>query len=481
MLKALKKGRFLMKKTKIVCSIGPASNGVEVMEGMVLAGMNVARINFTHATLEERNKAMESVCPVRKKTNKTVAILWDTKGPEFRSGMMENNGIELISGKTVRIVKENVLGTSERFSVNHPEALDSLKAGDDFLLENAKMKLKVISTEEDGITCEVIAGGILGNKKSLSVPGIALNIPYVSDLDREDIKYACENGGEFLAISFVSSKENVLEIKEILKSYGREDLQIICKIESQLGLDNLEEILEVSDGIMYARGDLGSEIPSELLPIVQKQVIKTCRRLGKICIVATEMLENMMENIRPKRAETSDIANAVLDGTDAVMLSGETTIGKYPIETVAAMAQICETTEKYTEFDFKIDESNLDPISFAIASNVVESSKKLNAKLICAPTISGKTARAISNLKPSAPILALVPDIRTGSRLALHWGVYPTMLPIIDSTDEILTKSVENAKNFMDLDSGDLIIITGGFPNNLKIKRTNLMKIEIID
>ncbi len=481
MLKALKKGRFLMKKTKIVCSIGPASNGVEVMEGMVLAGMNVARINFTHATLEERNKAIESVRTVRKKTNKTVAILWDTKGPEFRSGMMENNGIELISGKTVRIVKENVLGTSERFSVNHPEALDSLKAGDDFLLENAKMKLKVISTEEDGITCEVIAGGILGNKKSLSVPGIALNIPYVSDLDREDIKYACENGGEFLAISFVSSKENVLEIKEILKSYGREDLQIICKIESQLGLDNLEEILEVSDGIMYARGDLGSEIPSELLPIVQKQVIKTCRRLGKICIVATEMLENMMENIRPKRAETSDIANAVLDGTDAVMLSGETTIGKYPIETVAAMAQICETTEKYTEFDFKIDESNLDPISFAIASNVVESSKKLNAKLICAPTISGKTARAISNLKPSAPILALVPDIRTGSRLALHWGVYPTMLPIIDSTDEILTKSVENAKNFMDLDSGDLIIITGGFPNNLKIKRTNLMKIEIID
>lgn len=481
MLKALKKGRFLMKKTKIVCSIGPASNGVEVMEGMVLAGMNVARINFTHATLEERNKAIESVRTVRKKTNKTVAILWDTKGPEFRSGMMENNGIELVSGKTVRVVKENVLGTSERFSVNHPEALDSLKAGDDFLLENAKMKLKVISTEEDGITCEVIAGGILGNKKSLSVPGIALNIPYVSDLDREDIKYACENGGEFLAISFVSSKENVLEIKEILKSYGREDLQIICKIESQLGLDNLEEILEVSDGIMYARGDLGSEIPSELLPIVQKQVIKTCRRLGKICIVATEMLENMMENIRPKRAETSDIANAVLDGTDAVMLSGETTIGKYPIETVAAMAQICETTEKYTEFDFKIDESNLDPISFAIASNVVESSKKLNAKLICAPTISGKTARAISNLKPSAPILALVPDIRTGSRLALHWGVYPTMLPIIDSTDEILTKSVENAKNFMDLDSGDLIIITGGFPNNLKIKRTNLMKIEIID
>lgn len=470
-----------MKKTKIVCSIGPASNDQNVMEGMVRAGMNVARINFTHATIEERNKAIESVRAVRKKTNMTVAILWDTKGPEFRGGMMENDGIELVAGNKVRIVKENVLGTSERFSVNHPEALNSLKAGDDFLLENAKMKLKVISTEEDGITCEVIAGGRLGNKKSLSVPGINLDIPYVSDLDREDIKYACENGGEFLAISFVSCKENVLEIKEILKKHGREDLQIICKIESQLGLDNLEEILEVSDGIMYARGDLGSEIPSEMLPIVQKQVIKTCRRLGKICIVATEMLETMMENIRPKRAETSDIANAVLDGTDAVMLSGETTVGKYPIETVAAMAQICETTEKYTEFDYKIEVDSLDVVSFAIANNVVESSKKLDAKLICAPTISGKTARLISNLKPTAPILALVPDVRTGSRLALHWGVYPMMLPIIDSTDEILTRSVERAKEFTQLDKGDLIIITGGFPNNTKIKRTNLMKIEVID
>lgn len=478
---ALKKGKSKMKKTKIICSIGPSSNEQDVMESMVRAGMNVARINFTHATLEERNKAIESVRAVRKKTNMTVAILWDTKGPEFRCGMMENDCIDLVEGTKIRIVKEEVLGTKERFSVNHPEALDSIKAGDDFLLENAKMKLKVISTEEDGITCEVVAGGHLGNKKSLSVPGVDLDIPYVSDLDREDIKYACENGGEFLAISFVSTKENVLEVKEILKSYGREDLQIICKIENQLGLDNLEEILEVSDGIMYARGDLGSEIPSEMLPIVQKQVIKTCRRLGKICIVATEMLENMMENIRPKRAETSDIANAVLDGTDAVMLSGETTVGKHPIETVAAMAKICETTEKYTEFDFKIDETALDPVSFAIATNVVESAKKLNAKLICAPTISGKTAKLISNLKPAAPVLALVPDIRTGSRLALHWGVYPTMLPIINSTDEILIKSVENAKDFIDLQSGDLVIITGGFPNNMKIKRTNLMKIEVID
>ena len=334
-----------MKKTKIICSIGPSSNQPDVMEKMVLAGMNVARINFTHATIEEREQACQSVREVRKRTGMNVAILWDTKGPEFRSGMLENDSIELIPGKIIRIVKENVLGNEERFTVNHPEALDSLSVGDIILLENAKMKLEVISVEEDGVTCKVINGGTLGNRKSMSVPGIKLNIPYVSELDRADLEYACEHGGEYLAISFVSSKEDVLEIKEILKEHGREDLQIICKIESDLGIKNLEEILEVSDGVMVARGDLGTEIPSERLPIVQKDMIKTCRRMGKICVVATEMLETMMENARPKRAETSDIANAVLDGTDAVMLSGETTIGKHPVETVAAMAKICEVTE----------------------------------------------------------------------------------------------------------------------------------------
>lgn len=470
-----------MKKTKIVCSIGPSSNEVEVMEQMANCGMNVARINFTHATLEERQKAVDSVREVRKRTGHNIAILWDTKGPEFRSGMMENDKIELIKGNTVRIVKETVLGTSERFSVNHPEALNSLKPGDDFLLENAKMKLNVLSVEEDGVTCEIIDGGFLGNKKSLSVPGVDLDIPYVSEMDHEDIKYACEHGGEFLAISFVSTPENVLEVKEILKQYGREDLQIICKIENQLGIDNLPAILEQSDGIMVARGDLGAEIPSEMLPIVQKRMIKMCRQAGKICIVATEMLETMMENSRPKRAETSDIANAVLDGTDAVMLSGETTVGKHPIETVAAMAKICETTEKFSEFNYAFSNHKLDNVTSAIANNVVESSNRLDAKLIGAATISGRTARVISNLKPNAPILALVPDEKTGRRLALNWGVYSSILPIMNSTDEVLIKSVEVSKAFMDLKKNDLIITTGGFPNNEANRTTNLMKIEVID
>lgn len=469
-----------MKKTKIVCSIGPASNEADVMEQMVLKGMNVARVNFTHATIEERDKAIASVREVRKRTGKSVAILWDTKGPEFRSGMLENDSIELINGNTIRMVKEEVLGNNERFSVNHSEAIDSLSVGDTILLENAKMRLEVISKEDDGVTCKVVAGGTLGNRKSMSVPGVKLNIPYVSEADRKDIEYACANGGEYLALSFVSCKEDVLEIKEILKQHNREDLQIICKIESDLGIKNLESILEVSDGVMVARGDLGTEIPSEMLPIVQKQMVATCRRLGKIAIVATEMLETMMENNRPKRAETSDIANAVFDGTDAVMLSGETTVGKHPIETVAAMAKICETAEKYAEFHYSEEERVVD-VQSAIADAVVDTTKRLNAKLICAATISGSTARVISNLKPKATVLALVPDEKTGRRLALNWGVYPTLLPVCNSTDEVLTKSIASAKEYTDLVKGDIVITTGGFPNNAVSRTTNLMKIEVVD
>ncbi len=470
-----------MKKTKIICSIGPASCNAKVMEKMILSGMNVARINFTHATIEEREKAISVVRQCRLKTGYSVAILWDTKGPEFRNGIFENNQCELISGNKIRIVKEQVIGNKDRFSVNHPEALDTLNVHDIILLENAKMKLEVISKESDGITCEVIEGGILGNHKSLFIPGRKLNIPYISNDDKEDIKYACLNGGEFLAISFVSCKEDVLEVKELIKQYNRNDLKIICKIENQLGIDNLKEILEVSDGIMIGRGDLGSEIASEEVPHVQKKMIKICRQMGKIVITATEMLETMMENNRPKRAETSDIANAVLDGTDAVMLSGETTIGKHPVETVKAMASICEVAEKYAEFDYISKTHQVDSVPKAIAENVVESANRLNAKLICAATMSGSTAEIISNLKPKAPILALCPNEKIGRSLALNWGVYPMVLKFCNSTDEILELSVIKAKEFMNLKKDDKIILTGSFPNTGEIKSTNLIKIEVIN
>lgn len=465
-----------MKRTKIVCSIGPASNQVDIMEQMVLAGMNVARINFSHATMEERQIAQDSAREVRKRTGRNVAILWDTKGPEFRSGVLENDSINLVDGKTIRIVKENVLGNEERITVNHPQVLDDLVPGDFILLENAKMKIEVESNDGDGVTCRIINGGVLGNRKSLSIPGKKLNIPYISEIDRQDIIYSCEHGGEFLAISFVSGPEDVLEVKEILKEHGREDLQIICKIESELGIQNLEKILEVSAGIMVARGDLGTEIPSEMLPIVQKDMVKTCRRMGKICIVATEMLETMMENMRPKRAETSDIANAVFDGTDAVMLSGETTIGKHPIETVRAMANICETAEKYAEFDYEPTENN---ITTAIARSVVDSVDILNAKLICAATMSGKTARVISNLKPNSTILALCPDDKTGRRLALNWGVYSANVGEMENTDDIIKAAKEKATEMFNLEKKDIVVITGSFPKH-QTEHTNLMKIEEI-
>lgn len=468
-----------MKKTKIICSIGPMSVNPDVMEKMVYAGMNVARINFSHATIEERNRVIESVEEVRNRTGRNIAILWDTRGPEFRSGKLENGPIELVSGRTIRIVKDDILGTQEKISVNHPEALNGLSVGDIVFLENAKMKLSVISCESDGVTCAIIDGGTLGECKSISVPGIKLDIPYVSELDREDIKYACLHGGDYIATSFVSSAEDVIEIKNILKSYGREDLQIICKIESDLGIKNLESILEVSDGIMVARGDLGTEIPSEKLPIVQKNMIKTCREMGKVSIVATEMLETMMENSRPKRAETSDIANAVLDGTDAVMLSGETTVGKHPVETVEAMARICEVTEQYADFDYLKQYRSTD-VPTAICESVVDSANHLNAKLICASTISGTTARIISNLKPNAIILGLCPNAKVGRSLALNWGVYPVILPICESTDEVLTESINKARQFMDLDKGDIVITTGSFPNTGIATPTNLMKIEEI-
>lgn len=469
-----------MKKTKIICSIGPASSDIDVMEKMILAGMNVARINFTHAPIEQRNAVVAAIRSVRKKTDKNIAIMWDTKGPEFRGGEVSNNGINLVEGKTIRIVNDNCLGTEEKISVNHPNILKDFSIGTEILLENGKMKLKVLSKEEYGITCEIIAGGVLGSHKSFSVPGVKLNIPYISEADLEDIEYACKTGGEFLAISFVSSKDNVLEVKELLRKYNREDLQIICKIESALGIENLDEILEECDGIMIARGDLGTEILSERLPIIQKEIIKKCRAKGKICVVATEMLETMMEENRPKRAETSDIANAVIDGTDAVMLSGETTVGKHPVETVEAMARICETTEMYTSFDYIAEKQAITSVPMAICESVVESANRLGAKVICATTISGATARTISNLKPNALILALCPDLKMGRRLALNWGVYTKEIPYLDSTDEILTESIKKAKEFVPLNTNDIIITTGAFPNSKEATPTNLLKIEQI-
>lgn len=472
-----------MKKTKIVTSIGPSSNSVEVFEKMVLAGANVARINFSHATLEEREKVVSVVKEVRTKLHKDIAILYDTKGPEFRVGEVVEEGIDLISGNTIRIIKQEVIGNNQCFSVNHPQVLDSINIGDTILLENSLMKIEVISKEIDGITCKIITGGKLFSKKSISVPGVKLDMPFISEEDYQDIIYACHHDANFLALSFVSDAKDVLEVRKILEQENRKDIKIISKIESQTGIDNLESIAEVSDGIMVARGDLGVEVSMYELPIYQKMIASTCRNHNIICIVATEMLESMKHNPRPTRAEVTDIANAVYNGTDAVMLSGETTTGDYPIEAVKCMAEICEHIEKSITYKNIFAKSSSSTPTDAVVKGIVEASNSINAKLIVVPTFSGLSAKLISNLEPNAPILALVSNKEVAYSLQANYGVYTKVVGYYKTMDEMFTKTLEEAKSFIPLESGDNIIITGGFksnnPNSDSIP-TNLMKIETI-
>jgi len=483
------------KKTKIICSIGPASNTVEVMSKMVEAGMNIARLNFSHADDAEKERFQNCVRETRKVTGKNISILWDTKGPELRSCVMEENedgtvGAELVVGNTIRLVKEEIVGNAERITFNHPSVINVLEVNDEVWLENAKMKVVVESVEEDGVTCRITQGGFLGSRKSCIIPGKPLDIPYISEKDKEDIKYSCEHGGEYLAISFVSNKENILEVKELLKEYGREDFKIICKVESVVGVQNIREIFEHSDGVMIGRGDLGSEVPPEEIPAIQKQIIRVAREMGKIVIVATEMLETMMENNRPKRAETADIANAVFDGTDAVMLSGETTIGKHPIETVAAMARTCAVSERYADFTNKFElPINDDNDCVALASGVINCANIMDAKLIVVQSHTGKTARILSNLKPNAPILVICDDEKTGRLLGLNYGVYSMVAERSANIDEFIKDAKRCAlefasKNGLELNSGDKILITAGLVGSDESSRkyvdSNLMKIDTI-
>ncbi len=468
-----------MKKTKIVTSIGPASNTVPVFTKMVEAGANVARINFSHATIEEREQAVSTVKEVRKITGKNIAILYDTKGPEFRSGVAQEEGIKLVAGNTIKFVKEDVIGTEESLTFNHKSAIDAMQVGNVVLLENGLMKVEIIEKHDDYVVAKVINGGTLFSKKSCAVPGVDLKIPFISEIDKEDIIYACQHEGDYLAASFVQSADDVLAIREILKEQNREDMKIIAKIESQMGMNNLESIAEVADGLMVARGDLGVEVPFEELPICQKKIVKAGRKHKKIVIVATEMLESMKHNPRPTRAEVTDISYAVYNGTDAVMLSGETTTGDYVVETVDAMARIAENIENSIVYKNIFAEQKVQTPTDAIMKSVAEAANSLNAKLIVVPTITGKSARLISNLEPSCPILALVKDEATANQLALNYGVYAKVVDTKKDMDELVNLSIEEAKEFMNLQQGDNIIVTGGLVAG-KIGFTNLMKIETI-
>ena len=469
-----------MKKTKIICSIGPSSYDYETFKQMVLNGMNVARINFSHATEDEKKTVLGLVKKINEEMDKHIAVLFDTKGPDFRTGMMENDSIKLESGKTIKIVKDDILGTEEAFTVNYPKALNSIKVGNEILLEDGLMKLKVIKQLKNGVKCEIIDGGILGNKKGVNVPGVNLKMPFISKLDKEDIIYACKNDGDFLALSFVSSADDVKEVRKILKERGRADMQIISKIESSRGIKNLDEIIKVSDGIMVARGDLGVEMPMDSLPILQKQIIEKCRKIGRTCIVATEMLASMYTNARPTRAEISDIANAVLDGTDAVMLSGETTLGKHPIDAVRYMAEACETAENYYNYENQnVFAKNTVPS--AIAHNVVETANLLDIKVIVAATTSGYTAKKIATLKPKSSIIATCMSEKIAKSLALNYGVYPCVVEEFNSLDKIIKTAKEAAIKQANLKEKDKLILTGGFPKSIGKKTTNFMKIDTIE
>ena len=468
-----------MKKTKIICSIGPVSRKYDVMKSMVENGMNVARINFSHADDIEKKETVELVRKINKELKTNVGILYDTKGPDFRTGVVENDSIKLEEGKNIKLVKDDIIGTKDAITVNYKEALDSINVDDIILLEDGLMKLLVTDKDKTGITCTVVVGGELGSRKGINVPGVNLNMPFISEQDREDIIYACKHNGDFIALSFVSCKEDILSVKEILEEQNS-SMQIISKVESNTALDNIDDIIEYSDGIMVARGDLGVEVPMKELPILQKKIIEKCRKAGKFCIVATEMLASMYKNARPTRAEVTDIANAVLDGTDAVMLSGETTTGKYPIDAVKYMAEIVENTEKYLDYE-KIEKPEYEAdITDTIARSVVDASNMLDVKVIVAATLSGYTAQKISNLRPKTIILAACPTEKVAHSLSLRFGVYTTLLPVYESTDEMVEEAINKTKEIVNLKEKDLIVITGGFPNNGPVKTTNFLKIERI-
>jgi pyruvate kinase len=470
-----------MKKTKIICSIGPASDKVEVMTEMVKAGMNTARINFSHATYEQNDEVLKVIKEVRSLTGNQLSILYDTKGPDFRCMEMKEEGVNLVEGATIKMVKDHVVGTEEAFSVNYPDAIDKISIGSTVLIDDGLFKFEVIDKDSNSVTLKVINGGVLTSKKGIAVPGCDLNLEFLSEVDKEDIKYACSHEGDFIALSFVESRKNIEDVREILRENGREDMQIISKVESATAVKNLDDIIDASDGIMVARGDLGVEVPIERLPIIQKDMITKCREKEKFVIVATEMLASMYTSPRPTRAEVTDISNAVLDGTDAVMLSGESTVGKYPVDAVSYMAKICEEAEKYGEYAEEFSQVVPNDITEAVASAVLTSSQQLEAKAIVVPTSGGHSARVISNLRPNTMILALCPNNKIARALSLNYGVSPVVIDIDhDDMDDVAVACKSVATTMLDLKEKDIIIICGGIHTNKDVKQTNFMKIEEI-
>ena len=470
-----------MRKTKIVCTIGPSSDTKEMLIGLCKAGMNVARLNFSHGTHPDHQRRIDAIKEVRDELGLPIAILLDTKGPEYRIKTFENGKIELSDGDKFIFTTEDVVGNNERVSVNYKMLAEELAPGDTILLNNGLLIFRVEEIKGTEIICRVVTGGKLSDRKSMSFPGKVMKQTYLSEQDKADIKFGSENGVDYIACSFVSCKQDILDVRRYLAEIGAEEIELIAKIENQSGVDNIDEICAVSDGIMVARGDMGVEIPFEHLPAIQKKLITKCRMLGKRVITATEMLESMISNPRPTRAEISDVANAVYDGTSAIMLSGETAAGKYPIQAVATMAKIAETTEaninyrkRFYNADFQIRNIN-DAISHATCNMAID----IEAKAIVACTISGTTARMVSRFRGPVPIIGLATNEKTWRKLALSWGVIPAMCENFTSTDVLFYTAKKMATSVLGLKSGERIVITGSDSTG-RVGHTNLIKIEEI-
>ncbi len=470
-----------MKKTKIVCTLGPATDSEEILSAMADAGMNVARINFSHGTHEEHAKKIAMIKKVRQKKNIALPILLDTKGPEFRIKTFENGKIFLKEGNTFTFTTEDVTGNAERVAVSYAGICEDLFPGDKILLNNGLMVFEVKEVKKPDVVCTVLIGGELSNRKSMFVPEKELHLTYLSEQDKADLLFGIEQNVDFVACSFVSKAQDILDVRNFLHEHGSDDIDLIAKIENRTGVNHLQEILDVSDGIMIGRGDMGVEIPYEELPDIQKTIITACRIAGKRCITATEMLESMIKNPRPTRAEISDVANAVYDGSSAVMLSGETAAGAYPVEAVKAMAKIAMRAESKQSFIQAVDDSEflIRGLSDALSHSACLLARDVCAKAIVVCTRTGNTAKMVSRFRPMIDIIGMTTDPRSYQKLALSWGVLPALSEEYHSVDVLFHFAKQAAKDSGLVGKNDVIVITGGTPNG-KSGNSNLINIETV-
>lgn len=472
-----------MKKTKIVCTIGPASEREEILRQLFLNGMNVARLNFSHGNHEEHKKRIDIIKKLREELGLPIGIMLDTKGPEIRLGNFSQESIELGDGDSFVLTTRDIVGDESIANVSYKGIVKDINTGNRILIDDGLVELKVVEILNDtDIKCTVLNGGTLKDHKGVNIPNVAINLPAVTKKDIEDIKFGIKNGIDFVAASFIRKAEDVLEIRKILEENGGEHIDIISKIENQEGVDNIDEIIKASDGIMVARGDLGVEIETEEIPLIQKQIIRKCNIAGKPVITATQMLDSMMRNPRPTRAEVTDVANAILDGTDSIMLSGETAAGKYPVESVKTMHNIATRTETSSEYleilKSKLIDKNISTTN-AISKATCTTAEDLEASAIITATSSGYTSKAISKFRPKAPIIAATTTERVMRKLSLVWGVYPVLSLKSDVTDEVIDRSIHSAMEKGYIKEGDLIIITAGIPVGVS-GTTNLIKVHTV-